>query len=510
MRLLRTSDMTFVEVSSGKPQRYAILSHRWASTDEEISYQDLLAQRKKDTSGWHKVVDFCAVAREHKYNYCWIDTCCIDKTNNVELSEAINSMFKWYRKAGVCFAYLADVDIAALQPVSTRSQHALSDVKAMSKLDTPKEVTAPQRANASAYARSPWQWDAVWQRHTPAQLDRTSQMPTLRYLEAPRQSITQPPDTTLSQGSAIMQGSKRTNSHDSALLESEWFTRGWTLQELIAPKEVVFFDRKWRLIGTRSDHYRWIASKTRIAEDVLLGKRSLSHCSIGEKFCWASDRKTTRPEDESYCLLGLLGVEMPLIYGEGRKAFVRLQETLLSRTNDYSFLAWTRGYPVDIQDKSLLAPSLKYFIFDRMNPNYGPLTKYNTGRIKLTFSSGYIAIDIVGMDLHERPADVIFPPRRLALPIATVMDDGELKYVVVSLSQIDIFTEWRYYAMDVIPYLELYPPTSDPVPAERLHRMERIYVEHKPEQGLLSMRLSSGVYQDGARKKKQKQVQAKL
>lgn len=88
--------------------RYAILSHTW--DEEEVSFQDMSdgnAMRKK---GYKKIHDCCSVARKEGFDYVWIDTCCIDKTSSTELSEAINSMYRWYQDAHVCYAFLADVD----------------------------------------------------------------------------------------------------------------------------------------------------------------------------------------------------------------------------------------------------------------------------------------------------------------------------------------------------------------------------------------------------------------
>ncbi|KAH0437142.1 ankyrin repeat-containing protein [Colletotrichum camelliae] len=105
MRLLHTSTLKLKEFI-GSPPRYAILSHTWG--DEEVLYADLQADLTEKT-GWKKVVEACRVARDLKYEWIWIDTCCIDKSSSAELSEAINSMFRWYQKSSICIAYLADV-----------------------------------------------------------------------------------------------------------------------------------------------------------------------------------------------------------------------------------------------------------------------------------------------------------------------------------------------------------------------------------------------------------------
>jgi hypothetical protein len=109
---------------------------------------------------------------------------------------------------------------------------------------------------------------------------------------------------------------------------SKWMKRGWTLQELIAPNDVMFYDRSWRFIGTRADMAGRISSITRVSEQVLV-KRSenvISAFSVSERLSWAVERQTTRPEDRIYSLLGIFNVNMPILYGEGqRSAFFRLQ-----------------------------------------------------------------------------------------------------------------------------------------------------------------------------------------
>jgi len=155
----------------------------------------------------------------------------------------------------------------------------------------------------------------------------------------------------------------------SAFSNSRWFKRGWTLQELIAPKEVVFFSREWtKLGGRRSDHSLsfLISEITTIDFFVLQDSKNVQRWSIAERMSWASRRETTRSEDIAYCLMGLFGVNMPLLYGEGEKAFIRLQEEILKRSNDHSLFAWTAPKPNGV-DKvepllgGLLASSPSHF-----------------------------------------------------------------------------------------------------------------------------------------------------
>jgi hypothetical protein len=173
------------------------------------------------------------------------DTCCIDKSSSAELSEAINSMYAWYQRGVVCYAYLSDVQLwSTYQPEDA---------------------------------------DGAWVAENPE---------------------------------AVLQ-----------VMKSRWWTRGWTLQELIAPPSVVFYaatSQGWSKIGTKGSLIDLVAARTGIRDDILRGL-DVKKCSVAQRMSWASQRETTRTEDLAYCLLGIFGVNMPLLYGEGSKAFLRLQ-----------------------------------------------------------------------------------------------------------------------------------------------------------------------------------------
>ena len=121
--------------------------------------------------------------------------------------------------------------------------------------------------------------------------------------------------------------------------DSDWFTRGWTLQELIAPSHLVFYDSNWTPLGTKEDLTRDISRLTGIRETVLSGLSPLL-VPVGEKMSWASRRRTTRTEDMAYCLMGIFDVHMPLLYGEGPKAFMRLQEEIIRISDTYTIFVW--------------------------------------------------------------------------------------------------------------------------------------------------------------------------
>lgn len=110
MRLLNSRTLEpedFSDEASTVP-KYAVLSHRWQR--EEVSLKELLAGSGSQKVGWKKIQSCCKQAVEDGLEYIWIDTCCVDKTSSAELSESINSMYRWYQESEVCYAYLYDVE----------------------------------------------------------------------------------------------------------------------------------------------------------------------------------------------------------------------------------------------------------------------------------------------------------------------------------------------------------------------------------------------------------------
>lgn len=128
----------------------------------------------------------------------------------------------------------------------------------------------------------------------------------------------------------------------STFRESRWFTRGWTLQELIAPSTVTFVSSSWRPLGTKATFSGLIKEITNIDEGILLQSMPLSAVSVARRMSWASGRVTSRKEDEAYCLMGIFDVQIPVLYGEGVRAFIRLQEEILKRISDQSIFLWER------------------------------------------------------------------------------------------------------------------------------------------------------------------------
>jgi len=222
-------------------------------------------------TGWFKIENACRLALSFGLCYVWIDTCCIDKSSSAKLQEAINSMFRWYELANICFAYLADV--SASEDLSVEG---------------------------------------------------------------------------------------------SSFRRCRWFKRGWTLQELLAPIEVAFYDKTWKPISTRGNITDLIGAITGIRPLYLSYAyrregmcHTLSTVSVAERMSWMDRRETTRPEDLAYCLLGIFDINMPMLYGEGSKAFQRLQEEIMKKSDDNTLLSW--GYQELcsnwlLEEESLLAP----------------------------------------------------------------------------------------------------------------------------------------------------------
>ncbi|KAK0653028.1 heterokaryon incompatibility protein-domain-containing protein, partial [Cercophora newfieldiana] len=126
---------------------------------------------------------------------------------------------------------------------------------------------------------------------------------------------------------------------NSKFPRSRWFTRGWTLQELIASPKVIFYGASWGKLGEKNTLGPQLSEATNIRPSILQGGR-LSDVSVAERFSWAAHRQTTREEDIAYCLMGFFDVHMPIMYGEGSKAFVRLQEQIWENSDDHTLFAW--------------------------------------------------------------------------------------------------------------------------------------------------------------------------
>jgi ankyrin repeat protein len=267
MRLLQLLDdgsLKLAEFLGNSHPPYAILSHTWGSDNDEVTLQDIVNGTGQAKAGYQKIL-FCGnQAKKDGLHYFWVDTCNIDKTSSQELSEAINSMFRWYQSSERCYVYLSDVSAG----VSNN-------------------------------------------------------------------------DNELSRG------------WKPAFRKSRWFTRGWTLQELIAPNSVEFFSVEEERLGDKRSLEQTLHDITGIAAECLRGA-SLSLFPEEERMSWAAKRQTKREEDEAYCLLGIFDISMPLIYGERReKAFTRLEEQI-KKTSKNGFMS------LNEEKKRILLDSLRF------------------------------------------------------------------------------------------------------------------------------------------------------
>ncbi|KAK7996435.1 hypothetical protein PG989_004475 [Apiospora arundinis] len=378
MRLLNTNTLTLkFFLGENKPQ-YAILSHTWGN--DEILFEDVSSgglSQLAEESPWSqekeslaKVLGSCQLASRKGYDWIWIDTCCIDKSSSAELSEAINSMFRWYEKSAICYAYLSDV-----------------------------------------------------------------------YGQVSGQEMSC----------------------------SRWFSRGWTLQELIAPPNVEFFSAFWEFVGDRNSKSVQIAEFSGIDDFILrhghhrrcayirdaksdhvtkdLGEEGPTanhtnyrndHLAYGEISHTTSEQSSTKCDCNGGTYVGvpnlttllartrLFDVNMPLIYGEGSKAFSRLLREIAQISDDQSILTWQS--PVDRHLQSPSSPECypinsifpaSQWTFAHQTTKTNSLATSNnlqvdimvcsdfvkfSGRISLTGGCLGILDCTVGSDLRARPA----------------------------------------------------------------------------------------------------------
>ncbi|KAL8840410.1 MAG: hypothetical protein Q9176_003908 [Flavoplaca citrina] len=305
VRLLNAESLTLQQFKDEACPPYAILSHRWAEDPStEVVYDDMAKfEDIRHSSVWKKaksaakIVAACQKVLELGFVYLWVDTVCIKQDNPIELSTAINSMYRLYHDAEVCIVYLYDYPTAEVQTLS----------------------------------------------------------------------------------------------------QSDWFTRGWTLQELVAPQVVKFFDKNWDYIGKTGDLAAELTHRTGVHKKYWTSNAPVNYASVSERMSWMAGRKTTVPEDIAYCMLGLFGVNMPLLYGEGKeRAFLRLQEEIMKYSADHSLFAWEDDSH-QCCGTGLLAPSPECF---RSTGHYRHRSDQRNNRPYQMTNKG-IAIDLPLVHLEE-------------------------------------------------------------------------------------------------------------
>ena len=192
------------------------------------------------------------------------------------------------------------------------------------------------------------------------------------------------------------------HSRNSDFTKSRWFTRGWTLQELVAPVDLRFFAQDWTELGSKITLQETLASVTGIERGVLAGTIEIKTRSIAQRMSWASRRETTRTEDIAYCLLGIFDVNMPLLYGEGGvKAFIRLEEEIIRQSDDQTLFAWTNSNAHVDDLCGLLADSPAYF------KNSDQLVPYRDWGLREPYSISNKGLRIrLRLDSYKDHADV--------------------------------------------------------------------------------------------------------
>ncbi|KAF8124526.1 heterokaryon incompatibility protein-domain-containing protein [Boletus edulis] len=296
---------------------YVVLSHRWDEVGGEPSYQDISSGKRRITQ-FKKLTQFCKTVRKLGCKLAWVDTCCIDKTNAAELSEAIHAMYKWYAHSSLCIAYLAD---------------------------------------STSYA----DWD-----------------------------------------------------------RESWFTRGWTLQELLAPRRLKFYNKNWQPFTPSSADDRQsddiIPSLTKVTGITsTVFRADNSHGVHGHSFweimSWASKRQTTRTEDRAYSLVGLLHVNLTIAYGEGYRAFARLVEAIAAKNPSWDVFAWFGQ------------PSVDHFAL--------PLSPASYPRFDARMAEGRVGVQDISLTPYGLSLKSL-PP--IPMEVSTVIDpEGPGKPFLVSL-----------------------------------------------------------------------------
>ncbi|KAI4085870.1 MAG: hypothetical protein LQ344_008054 [Seirophora lacunosa] len=383
MRLLHTQTLELFETNRPSTLRYAILSHTWG--DEEVSLQQFYNPEAKKLHGYKKIEQCCAIARACALEYLWVDTCCIDKTNNAELSEAINSMDTWYRKSARCYVYLSD------------------------------------------YSVKGGDWEQ-WMR-------------------------------------------------------SRWFKRGWTLQELLASNHIEFYDQHWTLIGDPSTDPNLasrLSKATRIAPVYLEQRGSTIHqASVATRMSWAAGRQTTRVEDQAYSLIGLFDVNMPLLYGEGSKAFIRLQQEIARISDDESLFAWHDH----VTQSGIFAPSALAFAGCE---EYHPYPEPVILRPPYTITNRGLAINTAGTKIpwkslhgHSRFKDRA-SCEYILLPLNCSRDGNPDRPFTIILRAVspDVYVRWL--PCEVMVHEKYMTSTSKNFLFERIEKIQRtrtVYIQ---------------------------------
>jgi len=351
---------------------YAILSHTWGDDEDEVTYEDMMRGLGRDKPGYKKLMLCGTEATRDRLEYIWIDTCCIDKSSSAELQESINSMYKWYQNADVCYAFIEDWlvedDWADLVPLGQGENRicdneimTLSNEELLKHMQKDREDKMNPGGKNNAFDG----WVQMDDTHSANILEMNKDIPSFSNEEVLKNQ--EKLSVSFEEDQAQIPDSSSRDGQIKKNCPLKWFTRGWTLQELIAPRQMKFFDTDWTFRGAKSDPIvaSWLNHITGVPVQVLSTATAdaLKRCSIGSRMSWAAYRQTSREEDAAYCLLGIFGVHMPLLYGEGSNAFMRLEEEIMKYSTDLSIFAWIdcskqSGIP---KYRGIFAPHPRFF-----------------------------------------------------------------------------------------------------------------------------------------------------
>lgn len=371
MHLINTTTLELEYFIGGCPLPYAILSHTWDT--DEVTFADISGKQPETyetKAGFDKIRRTCLQAKKDGFKYAWVDTCCINKDSSAELSEAINSMYMWYNKAAVCYAYLTD-------------------------------------------------------------FRRTLDITKLR--------------------------------------GCRWFSRGWTLQELLAPRKIIFYGKEWTFIGAKETLPKTLQQITGIPAEILSATKALGTVSVAARMSWAAHRETTRVEDMAYCLLGIFDVNMPLLYGEGSKAFLRLQSEIMSQTQDDSLFAWCADQEsaTRFPYRGLFASSPKEFADCGGIKHFG----VDTDSATTVFGNGRISLNCGLEDRADRTLVAIKCYReKIVNPLA------------IEVSRIGIRTYLRSNPSNLIP-VSMRPFNQDIIIEKFAQKMELLAIDDVHQRG---------------------------
>ena len=297
MRLINTKTGDFIPVEDPRTVHYAVLSHVWSRKDSpdyvpEQTYQDvcrILSDRKN-------TIDPSTLGEPPSSGANSIPVA-VESTPPVTVADSLPPL--------LCDKIRRFCEIAA----EDGFELAWADTCCIDKTN-PSEL---EEAIASMYD---------WYSYAKA-----------CYVFLPDVSLPDAPDSTSRQAGTD-------GRWEAEFRDSHWFRRGWTLQELLAPNVVIFFSKEWRVLGSKHTLTPIIQDITAIEPAILRCQKPLDAVSVAHRMSWAAGRQTTREEDRAYSMLGIFGVNIPIIYGEGSYAFYRLQEAIINEIPDQTIFAW--------------------------------------------------------------------------------------------------------------------------------------------------------------------------